>query len=220
MNLDFATVFALWPAFLKGTLVTIALTLSILVISTPSGFLVAFARNARNPLISVPFLVASWITRGIPPLLLLLIVFFIPAQYGFKIPSFISATIAMSLYMSFYFGEVFRGGLASIDRGQYEAGDALGLSSSRIFVRVILPQLLPVVTPSYISHSSTLLKNTALASAVAVQELTGIAKDLFAVTYRPFETLLVVAIIYGLISALLFVAQGSVERRWAKDGAR
>lgn len=218
--MDFTSVLPLWPAFARGTFVTVSLTISILLISTPAAVLVALARDSRKPYVSVPFLTLSWITRGIPPLLLLLIAYFVPAQFGIRLPAFVSALIAMSVYMAFYFGEVFRGGLASINRGQYEAGDALGLSRFHIFRRIVLPQLIKPVIPPYISHASTLLKNTALATAVGVREVTGIAKDLFAVTYRPFETLLVVAVIYGILSACLFLLQSWAERHGAREAIR
>lgn len=218
--LDFSTVWPLWPAFLKGTLMTVALTLSILVIATPAGFAVAFLRNTRNALVRRVLFGASWVVRGVPPLLVLLIAYFVPTQFGLDLPPFISAVSAMSLYMAFYFGEVFRGGLASIHRGQYEAAQSLGLSAPRTFLRIVLPQLVPAVTPSYVSHASTLLKNTALASAVAVRELTGIGKDLFTVTYRPLETLMLVGVIYCVLSASLFYVQHVVERRAILGGRR
>lgn len=209
MNFEF--VFDLWPMFLKGTMITVVLTVSVVIISTPLAFSVALFRDSNSILIRVIFAVCSWITRGIPPLLLLLIVFFVPSQFGLKMPSLLSAIIAMSLYMCFYYGEVFRGGLAAISKGQYEAANALGLSKSRTFSRIILPQLCKPALAPYMSHTSTLLKNTALASAIAVPELTGLSRDIFAVTYRPFETLIIVAAIYGLISVLIFYIQHTVE---------
>lgn len=215
MQLDFSTVFAVWPALLSGTLMTLALTGAVLLISTPLGFAYALARNSRSIVLGIVMAVVSWLIRGIPPLLLLLIVFFVPGQFGLNMPSFLSALIGMSLYMSCYFGEVFRGGLASIDRGQYQAADALGLATGRTFRRIIVPQMLPAILPSYVSHASSLLKNTALASAVAVRELTGVAKGLFSVTYRPLETLLVVALIYAVISGAMFALQFGLEHRWA-----
>jgi His/Glu/Gln/Arg/opine family amino acid ABC transporter permease subunit len=214
--MDFTAVFAAWPVLLSGTLMTLGLTGAVLLVATPAGFLFALARNSRHVWLQRTMAVASWLVRGIPPLLLLLIVFFVPGQFGVNMPSFLSALVGMGLYMAFYFAEIFRGGLASVGRGQFQAAESLGLSPLRTFGRIILPQMLPAVLPSYISHASSLLKNTALASAVAVRELTGVAKSLFAVTYRPLETLIVVAAIYALISALLFLVQFALERRWAR----
>lgn len=218
--MDFSSVLLIWPALLKGTLMTLALTGSVLAISTPAGLAIALARNVRSLPLQVLMVVVSAVIRGIPPLLLLLIVFFVPGQFGLNIPSFLSALIGMSLYMSFYFAEIFRGALLSIDHGQYEAADVLGLSPLRKFRRIVLPQMLPVALPSYVSHASALLKNTALASAVAVPELTGVAKGLFAVTFRPLETLLVVGAIYAVLSGLMFLVQFAFERRWALSRAR
>jgi len=216
MTLDFATVLGLWPAFASGAGMTLLLTACVLVVATPLAMLVATGRNSRSRLSRTILAVLSWIVRGIPPLLILLIVFFVPADFGVNLPPFVSAITGLSLYMSFTFAEVFRAGLLSIDRGQYQAADALGLPPWRIFRRLILPQMMPAVLPPYVSHVSSLLKNTSLATVVAIRELTAVGKSLLAVTYRPLETLIVVGAIYAAFSAVLFVVQASLERRWPK----
>ena len=220
IRLDFIAVLAAWRPFMAGTLMTILLTAAILVVSTPAGLALAVARDSRWGIVRLCVAVASGVCRGVPPLLLLLIVFFVPAQFGLNLSSFLSAVIGMSTYMSFYFAEVFRGGLASVGRGQYQAADSLGLGPVRTFRRIIFPQILPTVIPSYVSHASSLLKETALASAVAVQELTGVAKGLFSVTYRPIETLLVVGVIYAALSTVMFGLQFMFERRLAGRGRK
>lgn len=218
-GLDFTTVLGLWPAFAQGAGMTLLLTACVLLVATPCALLVATGRGSRARAVRWLLGVASWIVRGIPPLLLLLIVFFVPADFGVNLPPFAAAVTGLSIYMAFTFGEVFRGGLLSIDRGQYQAADALGLSPLRAFRRVILPQVLPAVLPSYVSHTSSLLKNTALATVVAIRELSAVGKSLLAVTYRPLETLIVVGAIYAAFSAVLFVVQSRLERRWRRGRA-
>ncbi len=216
MTLDFTAILTVWPALLRGAGMTLLLAGSVMVIATPCAMLVALGRNSRSAALRGTLGVLSWIVRGIPPLLLLLMVFFLPNDFGVSLPPFASAVAGLSLYMGFTFGEVFRAGLLSIDRGQYQAADALGLPPLRIFRRVVLPQMLPVVLPPYVSHLSSLLKNTSLATVVAVRELTSVGKSLLAVTYRPVETLLVVGVIYAAFSAVLLLAQYRLERRWGR----
>ncbi len=216
MGLDFSAVLAVWPALAQGAGLTLLLTGAVLALATPCAMAVALGRQGRWRSLSRALAVVSWVVRGIPPLLLLLIVFFLPPDYGISLPPFASAVAGLALYMTFIFGEVFRAGLIAIDRGQYQAADALGLSPWRVFRRIVLPQMLPVVLPSTVSHASSLLKNTSLATVVAVRELTSVGKSLMAITFRPLETLIVVGLVYAGFSAVLLLLQGWLERRWAR----
>ncbi len=214
MTLDFSIIATVWPSLLKGAAVTLELTSIVLVCATPGGLLVATLRSARSPIVRAALRIASWIFRGIPPLLLLFLAFFGLPGIGITLPPMPSAVIAMTTYMSFYFGEIFHSGLESVPRGQWQACAALGLSPTRTLVRVILPQTIPAALPPYISHATEVLKGTALAAAVAVPELTNAAKQIFVVTYRPFEILLAAAAIYAILDAVLLALQIWGER-WA-----
>jgi His/Glu/Gln/Arg/opine family amino acid ABC transporter permease subunit len=214
LSLDFAILLTVWPALLRGTLVTVMLTGLVLLFATPGGLFVALLRSVRSPIVGRVLATASWILRGVPPLLLLFLVFFGLPAVGLRLDPLPSATIAMSVYMSFYFGEVFRSGLASVDAGQWRAAEALGLSRARTLGRIILPQTVPAALPPYISHATEVLKGTALAAAVAVPELTSAARQVFVVTYRPFEILLAAAAIYAALDSVLLAGQAAGER-WA-----
>ena len=216
MGLDFGTVLSVWPALARGAGQTLLLTAAVLLLATPCAMAVALGRQGRWRPVAAALATLSWIVRGIPPLLLLLIVFFLPPDYGVTLPPFASAVTGLAIYMTFIFGEVFRAGLAAVDRGQYQAADALGLPPWRVFRRIVLPQIIPVVLPSYVSHASSLLKNTSLATVVAVRELTSVGKSLMAVTFRPLETLTVVGLVYAGFSAVLLLLQYQLERRWAR----
>lgn len=214
MALDFSILGTVWPALLRGTTVTVELTAIVLLCATPGGIAVALLRSAPSRTVRTLLRTMSWICRGIPPLLLLFLAFFGLPAVGVTLPPLPSAVIAMSTYMSFYFGEVFHSGLQSVPRGQWQACKALGLSPARTLFRVILPQTIPAALPPYISHATEILKGTALAAAVAVPELTNAAKQVFVVTYRPFEILLAAGAIYALLDAVLLVLQIYGER-WA-----
>ncbi|CAH1691759.1 Polar amino acid transport system permease protein [Hyphomicrobiales bacterium] len=214
MALDFSILGTVWPALMRGTTVTVELTAIVLLCATPGGIAVALLRSAPSRTVRIVLRTMSWICRGIPPLLLLFLAFFGLPAIGVVLPPMASAVIAMSAYMSFYFGEVFYSGLQSVPRGQWQASKALGLSPARTLFRVILPQTIPASLPPYISHSTEILKGTALAAAVAVPELTNAAKQVFVVTYRPFEILLAAGAIYAVLDAALLVLQVYGER-WA-----
>jgi len=212
-GLDFSAVLALWPALLAGAGMTLLLTGCVMLVATPTGLLLALGRDRGPTLLRVMLATLSWLVRGLPPLLLLLLVFFIPSDFGVNLPPFAAAVSGLGLYMAFTYAEVFRAGLAAVPPGPVQAAHALGLSPPRILWRIVLPQMRAAVLPPYMSHTSSLLKNTALATVVAVRELTSVGKSLFAVTYRPLETLFVIGLIYAAFSVLLFLAQSRLERR-------
>lgn len=214
MELDFSSVPGVMPALLKGALVTIELTLLVLLFATPGGVVVALLRNAPQPGVRAVVMALSWVFRGIPPLILLFISFFGLPVLGVKFDPLPAAVLAMATYMSFYFGEVFVGGLRSVPAGQWQAAAALGIPRHRVLLRIILPQTLPAALPPYISHATEILKGTALAAAVAVPELSSAAKKIFVVTYRPLEILIVAAAIYALLDGILLALQFLGER-WA-----
>lgn len=162
--------------------------------------------------------VASWVLRGLPPLLVLFFFFFGLPSIGITLPPLPSAVLAMSLYTAFYLGEIFRSGVTSVPPAQWQAATALGLSRRRTLMRIVLPQAVPAALPSYVSQMTEVLKGTALTAAVAVPELMAASRKMFAVTYRPFEVLLLAAILYAVCDALLLLAQRAGERWAARRG--
>lgn len=220
MAFDFSGIPAVLPALLKGALVTIELTALTLIFATPGGVIVALLRAAPSVWLRWALLAISWVFRGIPPLLLLFFSFFGLPLMGLTLDPLPAAVLAMSVYMSFYFGEVFAAGLKSVPRGQWQAAASLGLSRPRTLLRVILPQTIPAALPPYISHATEILKGTALAAAVAVPELSGAAKRVFVVTYKPLEVLLVAAAIYAFLDGILVILQLLGERWSSRRRAR
>ncbi len=220
MGLDFEAIIIFLPRLLQGAMTTVALTVAILAFATPLALIIAIFRYASGGVVNGVFTVIGWFMRGVPPLLVLLTVFFVPSSFGFNIHPFTSATIAMITYMTFYFAEVFRGGLLNVPKGQFQAADSLGMSRMHMFRRIIVPQALPAVAPPYISHACGLLKGTSLASAVAVPELMRASKEIFSVNYMPLQVLLVSGVIYALLSSILFYIQSYYERAESQSWAR
>lgn len=170
--LDFAG--QLLPGFGK-TLAIFALTL---VMSLPLGLLVAFGRMSRIAAIRLPVKLFISVMRGTPLMLQLMVVFYAPA-YVFRISlgdlpfdyRFVAVIIAFVINYSAYFAEIYRGGIASIASGQYEAGAVLGFTRMQTFFDIILPQVVRTILPSVTNEVITLVKDTSLAQVLACAEM-------------------------------------------------
>ena len=218
MTLDFSILLTVAPFILKGAVTTVELVVAVIAISTPISVLIALARDTRSRTLTFAMGVLSWFMRGVPPLIILFAVYFVLPLFHVTIDPFPAAVIGMSFYTSFYFAEAVRAGLASIASGQYQAVRALGIPRFRGFIRIILPQAVPAALPAYIGHATEVVKNSALASSIAVAETMGNAQQMVSSTGRAFEILSLVAVIYAVIDIALLLLQGAASKRWHKAG--
>jgi len=214
----FAAVRIAAPYIFEGAVVTLELVVAVLLVSTPLAFVVALARNSRHAFIAVPTAAASWMLRGVPPLVVLFFVYFVAPRAGLDIEPFAAAVIGMSLYTVFYLAEAVRSGLAAVPAGQKIAIQALALGRWHGFVRIVLPQALPAMIPPFINYATEVVKDSALAASIAVPEMMGNASQLIMSTNKPFQILLFVGGLYVAIDAVLLVGQAAAERRWRTMG--
>jgi polar amino acid transport system permease protein len=121
--------------------------------------------------------------------------------------------LTLSLYAGAFYAEIFRGGIEAIDRGQWEAGQAIGMRESRIFRRIILPQAILVMVPSLINQTIMQLKNTSLVSVVAVGDLLYQGSVITAASYRPLEVYTITAALYFVVLFPLTLIADQVEHR-------
>jgi len=148
-----------------------------LIFSLPLGMIVALGRMSRHKWLSAPVSVYILVMRGTPLMLQLFTVyFFLPKLVG-PIPRMESTLIAFSLNYAAYFAEIYRGGIMGISRGQYEASQVLGFTRGQTFMQIILPQMLKRVLLPVSNEVITLVKDTSLATAIAVGELFLTAKN-------------------------------------------
>lgn len=203
------------PALLAAAVDTIKLTVPIVIFSTILAVPLVILRSSSNPLISLPVAIYSWIMRVTPLLVVLYFVFYGLPILGVRIRPFTIAVVGSSILSASYYMEVIRGGLLAVPQGQLEAARALGLSSWRIWQRIVLPQVIPVSLPPYISNTVLILKGTSIAMLITVDELTGVGFGIISVTYRPMEIILVMAIIYLAMITAITSFQHWAERRWA-----
>lgn len=161
----------------NGMGTSVAIFFCTLLFSLPLGLVVALGRMSKRRWISAPISFYILIMRGTPLMLQLFTVyFFLPRLVG-PIPRLQSTLIAFSLNYAAYFAEIYRGGIMSIDRGQHEAAQVLGFTRSQTFLQIILPQTLKRVLLPVSNEVITLVKDTSLATAIAVSELFLVAKN-------------------------------------------
>ena len=163
---------------LKGFLETIKLFALTLVFSLPLGLLISFGSMSRHAVIRMPVRFIIWVIRGTPLMLQLLVVYYGPGII-FGNPfwndlgngRFFAALVSFVINYSCYFSEIYRGGIQSIDVGQYEAGQVLGLSRPQVFFRIVLLQVIKRIVPPISNEIITLVKDTSLARVIAVYEI-------------------------------------------------
>jgi polar amino acid transport system permease protein len=185
------------PLFWEGVGVTLAYTVGTIFIGLVVGLLVGLGRLTKSKLINIPLIGFIEAFRCTP--LLVQIVWFyyaLPVLLGIQIPATAAAVMTLSLYTSAFYAEIFRGGIVSIERGQWDAARALGLSRWAMMRKVILPQAIRRMVPPFVNQSITQLKNTSLVSTIAVPDLLYQGTLITADTYRPLEVYTVVALVY------------------------
>lgn len=161
------TILEYLPFLLSGAKVTVAIFVLTLVLSLPLGL--PFALGSESKILPIRWFckIYIWIFRGTPLILqLYFFYYFFPISLGVKINPFLAVILTFVLNYAAYFGEIYRGGIASVDEGQYEAAEALGISKFATMKDIILPQTMKAVLPPVVNEAITLVKDTALASTI------------------------------------------------------
>ena len=178
---------------LSGFTTSILLFLLTLILALPLGLLVSFCTMSKFAPLRIFFKFIVWILRGTPLMLQIFVIFYLPGLLNlFNWPTmntgwlwfdstittrFIAALVAFAINYAAYFSEIYRGGIQSISKGQYEAGQVLGLSKSQVFFKVVLMQVVKRIIPPMSNEIITLVKDTSLANTIGVIELIFTAKE-------------------------------------------
>ena len=174
-------------AMLQGSLVSIEVFFLTLLFALPFALPIAFGRMSRNKAVSALVNGYLLVMRGTPLILQLIFVYFAPYYlFGVSYDRFIAVVIAFVINYAAYFAEIYRGGIESIPRGQYEAAKVLGFTKNQTFFRIVLPQVIKRILPSTANEVITLVKDTALAQTIGVAELFRVAQNASA---RQFSTM-------------------------------
>lgn len=165
-------------SLLEGFLGTLKLFLLTLVFSLPLGLIISFGSMHKRMIIRLPIRFIIWVVRGTPLMLQLLIIFYGPGIFlGMNVwgsgdgGRFTAALVAFVINYACYFSEIFRGGIQSIPKGQYEAAAVLGLSKSQTFFKIVLLQVVKKIVPPISNEVITLVKDTSLARVIAFYEI-------------------------------------------------
>jgi polar amino acid transport system permease protein len=212
VSLDYSVVLDNLPILIQGAGVTLAVALASISAGLAVGMAVCLGRLSGNRALRWLMRVYISALRGIPTLVLLMIVFYMLPLTGLELPPVVAAVLGLTLNSGAFQAEIFRGGFNSLPKGQLEAARALGMSEPRILARIVVPQVLLRVLPSLVNELIVLLKNTSLASTITVIELLRTSQQLVSSTYRPTEIYSAAAVLY-IIMCLGLSALGSTVRK-------
>ena len=202
---------------LEGTVITLEMFFITIILSLPLGLLLALARISKIRSLREAVGVYIWLMRGTPLMLQMLFVYFalpfVPV-IGVRLPDFPAAVLAFVLNYAAYFAEIFRAGIQSIDRGQYEGAKVLGMNYVQTMRRIVLPQVVRCVLPPISNETITLVKDTSLIYVLAMNDLLRTARSL---VQRDCSTMpfIVAAVFYLLMTLALTWMFQKLERRYA-----
>jgi polar amino acid transport system permease protein len=224
---------------LKGLLVTLELTVIAMIVGIVLGIVLAVMRLSPNPLVSGASWSYIWLFRGTPVLVQLLFWNFISALYPkislgipFLAPDLVSgdsnqiitpfaaAILGLGLNEAAYMSEIIRAGILSVDEGQTEAAQALGMRRLQTMRRIVLPQAARVIIPPTGNETISMLKTTSLVSVIAYTELLYAGQLIYAANYKQIPLLLVVSIWYLVVTTILSIGQYYLERRYSRGSSR
>lgn len=200
-----------------GMLRTIGIFFLTLIGSLPLGMIIMFGRKSKNKILSSVIKGFISIIRGTPLMLQLLVWYFGPFYlFGWSIKGYRFTAIIIGFVVNYacYFAEIYRGGIESMDRGQYEAAEILGYTKSQTFFRIILPQVVKTILPSVTNEVITLVKDTSLAFTLAYQEVFSLAKQISA-SETSFVPFVVAGVFYFIANYVVAYAMDRIEKSMA-----
>lgn len=201
----------------KGMLISVEIFFFTLLFSLPLGLLVSFGRMSKNLLVKSLVKIYIAIMRGTPLMLQLLVVYFGPFYvFEMKISPgyrFVAVIIAFSINYAAYFAEIYRSGIESIPVGQYEAAKILGYNKVQTFFKIIFPQVVKRILPPVTNETITLVKDTSLASVIAMAEMFTIAKQISAkeTTIMP---LMIAGVFYFIFNYIVAFVMEYIEKKF------
>ena len=200
----------------EGFLVTVEIFALTLLFSLPLGMLVAFGRMSRCKIVKLIAKLYISVMRGTPLMLQIIVVYFGPYYMfrlkmgtGYSFPAVISEFV---INYAAYFAEIYRSGIESMPKGQYEAAEVLGYSKAQTFVRIILPQVIKRVLPSITNETITLVKDTSLAFTISIAEMFTVAKQIGA-AQTSVVPLLAAGIFYYVFNLIVATVMEYIEKR-------
>ena len=200
---------------LQGSEVTLEIFCVTLVLALPLGILAALGRLSKLRVLSRFMEFYIWLMRGTPLMLQLLFVYFALPMIGIMLPDMAAALLAFTLNYAAYFAEIFRAGIQSVPRGQYEAAKTLGMTYPQTMRRIILPQVIRMVLPPVSNETINLVKDTSLIYILAMNDLLRVART---IVQREFDMtpFVIAAVFYLAMTAVLTWGFKKLEAHYGK----
>lgn len=211
---DFTIVWTYSDWFINGIIVTLSLALACFVISLPIGIVVAIARRYGPSWLDRMLGYMVNVFRSVPTVISVFFIFFSLPFIGIFLGKFEAALLAISVMQVVYFSEVFRGALAAVNPGQYDAAYASGMRTPFVLRRIVAPQAAVVAAPAFISAVVLMVQNTSIAAAIALLDIIGAALRVQNITGQPSPV-----VFAGLAYLLLLVPLVRLARRWERRAA-
>lgn len=216
---DFAPVLANFGMLAQGLLNTLRITGVALALGVPLGLALALMRLSPLRVVSWPARFLIEFFRTTPPLVQLFWFFFaLPILIHIELTPFAACVVTFSIQSSAFFAEVFRGGIVSIEKGQWEAGRAIGMNERQTMRRVVLPQAVKRMLPAFMERAIELMKTTALVATVSYADLLFQANALAQKTFRPLEVFTTAALLYFVVIYAASLLAQMLERHLASSG--
>jgi polar amino acid transport system permease protein len=211
---DFSGVWAHREMLMIGFIGTLKISAVAIAAGVIFGIVLAALRLSGKRVLALPALWFIEFYRNTPPLVHFFWAFYaLPMLIGVSLDPYVAAVIALSTQSGAFFAEVFRGGVVSVERGQWEGARAIGMKPHQAMRRVVLPQAMARMVPPFIERSFELIKTTALASTLAYSDLLYQAMQVNSITFRPLEVYTVVAAIFFMTLLVLSVGARALEHR-------
>jgi polar amino acid transport system permease protein len=201
------------PDILKGMAVTVEIAVLVVVAGISLGLGLALIRSLRSSLVNVPIVIFVDVARALPPLVLVLIVYFGLPNVGILLPSFAVLWLVLSLVLAAFAEEIFWAGILSVRKGQWEAARSTGLTYSQALLHVILPQAVRLTVPPLTNRTIAITKNTALGTVIGVPEILNQATTAESFSFNA-TPLMMGAIAYLVLFVPVVIAGRYIETRF------
>lgn len=207
------------PLLLDGVKVTVLISLLSIAIGIVIGLFSCLMAISKSRILKAVSKVYVWVIRGTPMIVQAIFVFYgvpqiISMMTGrFAFSPMTAGAITLSLNAGAYLSEIFRGGIAAVDKGQMEAARSLGLSHGKAMMKIILPQAFKIALPSMVNQFIITIKDTSILSVIGLAELTNRANTYVGKTYQYFETYLFVAVYYLVVISILMIVSSHLEKK-------
>lgn len=212
MNFDWSFAWSILPRLLDALVVTVHATVVGFALALAAGLVLALARRSRLRLVAVAAVGFVEFVRSTPLLIQLYLLFYLVPAYG-DVSPFVIGTVVLGLHFGTYVSEVYRAGIESVPRGQWEAAVALNLTRSRTLIAIVIPQAVRPIVPALGNYLIVMFKDVAVLSAITVVEMLQTAKIIGSETFRYLEPLTIVGLLYlGLSYPSSLLVRG-LERR-------